>query len=82
MRSLEARTRQCISGAAALLRRWGEVEHSMAAGGANIGLKDMEPLQVCKYLHDEAEVEQLSDMIAKILMRLSSDKFTTSGVDA
>ena len=34
----------------------------MAAGGANIGLKDMEPLQVCKYLHDEAEVEQLSDI--------------------
>ena len=53
----------------------------MAAGGADVGLKDMEPFQVFEFVFDEGQVEQLSDPIAKVFKRLSSNKGTTSGVD-
>ena len=52
----------------------------MAAGGVDNDLKYMEALQVFEYMPDEEQVEPLSDMIAKVLKRCSSDRNTTSAV--
>ena len=64
MRSLKARIKNASLVPQHLRVGGGEVEHRMAAGGADTDLKYMEPLQVFEYMPDEEQVEPLSDMIA------------------
>ena len=46
-------------GASALVHQWNEVEHNMAGGGggADIGLKDIDPFQVFQHMVEEEQVE-------------------------